>query len=100
MVTTTKGNKSTATRTSNTPSNTAVNKAGSPPTPVLKVVDQTSSPNPDKVKDKKQEIDAQRISTWTEKQIPTLAELKSAIELVKQDQKWSIVAIVNFVLST
>ena len=94
MVTTTKGNKNTATRTSNTPSNTSVIKAGSPPTSVLKVVDQTSSPSTDKVKDPKQEIDAQRISTWTEKQIPTLAELKSAIELVKNGYLSSIRCLV------
>ena len=90
VVTNTKGNNLQSTAgTSNTPSNTAV--AGSSSS-VL--VDPTSSPRPTRVKDPKQQNEAQRISAWTEKDNPTLAELNSAIQLAKDGHLHSMRSLV------
>ena len=92
VVTNTKcNNLQSAAGTSNTPSITA--GAGSS-TSGLKMMDPTSCLGPTRVKDPKQQNDAQRISAWTEKDNPTLPELNRAIQLAKDGHLHSMRSLV------
>ena len=58
------------------------------------MLDPTSNPGPTRVKDPQKQNDAQRISAWTEKDNPTLAELNSAIQLAKDGHLHSMRSLV------